>query len=564
MKDSSPSTKKRKANDGRATVSHHDGGGGGGLFSSWLSYFSGRSGDGTSPTAQSTCGGENLTQKLDAMMQMMSRMEEKLTTVSSLERRCENLEAECSSLKTMLGSLKDHVDSKFDKQNEYNNMLVRNQSWKYSPPVRSFEHWEADGYDGDTAEYLAEGSEGLKRMSEKMRRGGFPSEYSDGRKGIDLHWAEEDPILDHDATLGIRLHWIEFAKALEQFTPAFGVLPDGSETYFTLENIQLAGDVPVLLKNALMNKPFQQLKFVNKADARHNEGMTINSIMDIVESNKHLRDLSIGNNRIELGHMEKICSAVCHRSIVKLDLYNCFENGLGDDMIRSLLTSGGLAKLERLGIATNGLDSSTITALANFVATNPPLQELDIDDNVLGDNDAQALANALRSNTTLRILGLHSNAISAAGKELFHLVVHGDGNLNSIADSNHSCSVVGLKINCWNAYKFWKNGAWQLTPRCERSRNNRARKIYRLLSKRNKSMSTSNVQYFDGIDVKLLPFMLKAVQTYASVVPHAHDRHRSGYYRVKPLSIVYEVMRKWDKVFPLYTDGGDNDNGSIE
>ena len=69
---------------------------------------------------------------------------------------------------------------------------------------------------------------------------------------------------------------------------------------------------------------------------------------------------------------------------------------------------------------------------------------------------------------------------------------------------------------------------------------------------RNKSISTSNVKYFDGIDVKILPFMLKAVQRYAIEI-HAYGS-------VKALSIVYEVMRKWDKVFPLYTDGGNNDS----
>jgi hypothetical protein len=67
------------------------------------------------------------------------------------------------------------------------------------------------------------------------------------------------------------------------------------------------------------------------------------------------------------------------------------------------------------------------------------------------------------------------------------------------------------------------------------------------------------VQYFDSIGVKILPTMLKAVQSYASVV-YPDDRYSSGYCRVEPLSIVYEVMRKWDKVFPLYTDGGNNDS----
>ena len=203
-------------------------------------------------------------------------------------------------------------------------------------------------------------------------------------------------------------------------------------------------------------------------------------------------------------------------------------------------------KLEKLCLTANGITSSSIALLACFLATNAMLKYLDLDGNGLNDNDALVLANALRSNASLGYLRLYDNDISDAGDEAFDLVLHGDGNLNSIADSNHSCRVV-LKIDCWNVYE--KPGSF-----------NRARKIYNLLSKRNKSTSTSNVQYFDGIDVNLLPFMLKAVQRYASVVYHPFDRYRPGYCRVEPLSIVYEVMRKWDKVFPLYTDGGDNDS----
>ena len=75
-------------------------------------------------------------------------------------------------------------------------------------------------------------------------------------------------------------------------------------------------------------------------------------------------------------------------------------------------------------------------------------------------------------------------------------------------------------------------------------------------------MSTSNVQDFSHIDVKLLPSILEAVQRYGSVV-HSDGRYSPTGDPIEALSIVYEVMRKWDKVFPLYTDGGD-DNGNIE
>jgi hypothetical protein len=290
-----------------------------------------------------------------------------------------------------------------------------------------------------------------------------------------------------------------------------------------------------------MNKPFQELSFVNKAGVGGHGGMTINIIMDIMESNKHLRKLTIGNNRIQLDHIAKICSAVRRGSIVELNLCNCFENGLGDDMITSLLTSGGLAKLKRLSFGSARLTSSSITLLANFLATNPMLIRLDLSNNELRGDCVGLLANALRSNRSLRILDLSGNTISDAGKESLRRVLHDHRSLNSIADSNHSCVVVGARFHSWNMSGFWKNGAWQQA----RVSFNRARKIYNLLSKRNKSMPTSNVQYFDEIDVKILPFMLKAVQRYAIAI-HPYDS-------VKALSIVYEVMRKWDKVFPLYT-----------
>jgi len=132
--------------------------------------------------------------------------------------------------------------------------------------------------------------------------------------------------------------------------------------------------------------------------------------------------------------------------------------------------------------------------------------------------------------------------------------VHGDGNLNSIADSNHSCRVEGVVgVGCWNVYRCLEDEdkTWYEAPGSFSF--NRARKIYRLLSASNRSMSTSNVQHFDDIDVKLLPSILEAVQRYASVV-HSDDRYTPDFREVEPLSIVYEVMRKWDKVFPLYTD----------
>ena len=63
----------------------------------------------------------------------------------------------------------------------------------------------------------------------------------------------------------------------------------------------------------------------------------------------------------------------------------------------------------------------------------------------------------------------------------------------------------------------------------------------------------SNVQHFDDIDVEVLPNMVEAVQKYANMLDRSVDRYGGN---VKSLSIVYEVMRKWDKAFPLYKSLG--------
>lgn len=58
--------------------------------------------------------------------------------------------------------------------------------------------------------------------------------------------------------------------------------------------------------------------------------------------------------------------------------------------------------------------------------------------------------------------------------------------------------------------------------------------------------------------------MIEAVQTYASLVVQSEAEGFDpigGIDHVNSLSIVYEVMRKWEKVFPLYNiEGGNTDD----
>eukprot|EP00985_Skeletonema_marinoi_P001470 scaffold581_cov127-Skeletonema_marinoi.AAC.21 len=157
-------TKKRKASDGRATTdgTHHDVNTGN-TNDGGFPHISGQRNDDTSSGPPSN--EQFIHQSLSQMNKIMMRVEEKLATVSNLESRCEQLEAKCSSLENMLAttsqSTKEHIDRKFDslylhleqkcnsienrlgtkvdtvhdkverslKFHEYNEMLVKNQSW---------------------------------------------------------------------------------------------------------------------------------------------------------------------------------------------------------------------------------------------------------------------------------------------------------------------------------------------------------------------------------------------------------------------------------------------------
>jgi hypothetical protein len=545
MSSSSP-TKKRKANDGRATASddtNHDhlrinGGGGSGTLSSWLGYyFSGRRGKSAPPPA--SCN-ENLSQKMDRMEQIMLRMEEK----------CNRLEAKCNSLEN---SLKEHVDSKIGeaidsldakidqkfKQHAYNDMIQKNQSWEYSAPVHSVDYYLGLLDTLDDAEYVSEASEILREATEKMRRGEFPDDSIQELPQYRGFSLEIGSGYDDDVNNYLLPHWREFAAALKLFTPALDVLSEDNVSYFNMYHVELNNDAMLLLRDALLNKPFRSLSIVNNPDGETVVGgMSLDAIMDIMDSNKSLRSLDIEN--IHIGDcIHKICSSARNYPFLELSLNNCFRGVLGDEMLTSLLRWTSIPrwshlKLEKLSLCHNGITSRGIRLLSDFLATNPPLKKLELEGNLMTNHDATLFANALRSNTSLRRLDLSDNrGITDEGGEAFRLVVNDDSTLNSVADSNHSCSVYLSVNNSWNLNLY--DSGNELAKDLEK---NRALKIYILLSSRNRSMS--NVQHFGGMDIKMLPNMIEAVQRYAELAS------------VKELSIVYEVMRKWEEVFPLY------------
>ncbi len=582
---SSSPTKKRKANDGRVTtdcahdVNKRNTNDGGSFFSSWFGYFSGRDGSssGLRPPAN-----ENNTTQLNRMEEMMIRMEEKLSTVSSLESRCEQLEKKCSTLETMLEltskATKGHIDKRyFDldqkvdrncdlladrlakvdsahqqeadralKRHEFNEMMLKNQSWEYSAPALSMDDLLNDGYTHDHAEFLVDAARELRDCTTKMRRGEFPHNRSE----LHVEMIDSFPQFNFRVINELLPHWKEFAAALEQFTPAINLLPDNCESYFSYYFVQMNLSAKNLVKRALMGKPFRNLGFVNNTNGDGTRGgLSVDIILEIVENNKHLRKLEIANNQIGRQHIERLCSAVRNHPLVHLGLCDSFVAGDGDEMLASLLRIDEL-KLEKLDMSSNSITAVGITLLADFLATNPRLKDLDLSKNNLNDSDAALIANALRSNTRLRNLDLKLNNINDAGEEVLRRLLWDNSSLNAVADLNHTCSIdVGWSAPDYDEiFDDWNSH--------EKKQVNRGRKIYNILSSRNKTMS--NAQHFGNIEVKILPNMLAAVHKYYDASTEydlTNDMYKHDP-KVEPLSIAYEIMRKWDKVFPLYKSLG--------
>ncbi len=404
-------------------------------------------------------------------------------------------------------------------------------------------------YSTNEADYMFQMIEILKEKTEALRRGDFPdfeSVYTnDADKGIRLVTNIDEALPPFDEVADpLYPHWEEFAAALEHFKPVFDRLPNDCKSFISFTNVQLIRHNTQRINEALRSTPFTRFHF--QQNCQLHGGMS--TLAALMENNTHLQQLEL--HRIQDMDRNDIAelSSVIHRhpSLVDIEFDECFSDGLGDDMLRLLLRAGGDLKLERLSMPRNHLRGFNVwTLLADFLATNPRLTCLQFDENYLDDNDVALIANALRSNTTLKYLGIGRNNGTNDGVEQFFTVLYDKNSLNSTADSNHSCSIDADSIMIENGVSLWNSDSREV---------NRAQKIYSLLSIRNKTMS--NAQHFGDMDINLLPRLLEVVQKYSRLMEEEEEDEE--YVQVKALSIVYEIMRRWDKVSPLYKSLGDH------
>ena len=227
---------------------------------------------------------------------------------------------------------------------------------------------------------------------------------------------------------------------------------------------------------------------------------------------------------------------ISHPSIDVIGLENCFGDNVNACGILFSLLLASNKEFSHIDLDSNNIRTGGGTEIPDYLATNPPLKELRLARNHLDDNDAILIGRAMKRNTNLRDLRLNQNDITDVGRDALRNAMFDSTSLNTVADSNHSCSIKGLDFG-----DIFNN-------QYEESKSNRATKIYSLISSRNRE--GTNVQHlnaeFEDESLKLVPKVLEAVNVYDEGGDEGD---------VLPLSIMYEVLRSW-KMPTLYENNG--------
>ena len=448
-------------------------------------------------------------------MASMDRMEGK---IASLEGKIDRMEGEMKDIRVEMGRGFDNVKNRFvdveDKQN-YHEVMLESQKWEYPAPFPNVP-------DNSAEKHLLDQ---IKEQTCDMRYGKWNAiaVEIDGQN------------LDYD--VAFLPHWKEFAGALEEYQYALKCLPKGKDTAFQLNAVQLPKTVLDLLSDALKSTHFKSIYLCDNRFGRDG----IKFALNYFQNNHKLEEFRLRHNPID--HEDDIDQLIdiikVHPSINTLELDHCFDDEIDGHKILCSIMTAGANKLKSIDLCSN-----EILTGANFLATNPILEQLVLCDNLLDDTDANAIATALKRNTNLRCLDITNNDdITNPGWDALRKAEFDPTSLNSAAESNHTCFIAGASEYNGDDPDTWD----EMTPFVPAAV--RQKKIYSVLSSRNRECS--NVQSMDDVPVEFLPDMLVSIQQYSEY--HIGDKappKRND--DAKALSVMYEILRFWNEAFSVY------------
>jgi len=484
-----------------------------------------------------------------AMKELLDHSRSQTMSMASMQHEMNDMKEEVKQMRSEMKNLSEKSDmlenansrwfGEVDSRLKYHEVMLKNQKWEYSAPPPSSRYWRSVGHTEHDESYAGlEATDFLDQIKTNtcnMRYGKWP----EGRHIISM-----SADVAYDAAF--LPHWKEFADALMEHHHIIKWVAEknayGSSLY--LADVELPREVTNLLSSALCLTHFQTLILKNNDFGRNGIEFALNCI----EDNPILKKFVLGHNQIDEGEdFDRLCEIVKHhQSIETVHLVACKGDELnGFDMLHSIIIAGS-NKLKDIDLSENDISTGGSTLISYFLGTNPILHTLALRGNELNDNDAKSIASALKRNTKLTCLDLNENPmITRVGWEALHKIEFDDTSLNSAADSNHTCDIVypeELQLRNINQknYDDWKAV--------------RSQKIFNVLSSRNKNCS--NVQHLGDVPLEIMPEMLNSIQKYSEyhftscVEEWAPTQDTDN--DVRALSVLYEIMRKWDKALSVY------------
>jgi len=513
--------------------------------------------------ADGTDGTESTHDVYKELMAMKSTMNELLDhtraqteNMKSMMTLMSSIQEEMKSMRRDMNSMRQDIDMGFneaydatqglhDKLN-YHEALLEDQKWKYSAPRPSEEYWdnlEHDPEDNLFQESMAEDFlSDIQKCTEHMRYGTNNGDIC--IIGGPRHHEEFLP------------HWKELTDALYRYQYYLQCSVEYEKhSLFELSGVQLSDEVIDLLSSALEVSHFNE--FTLKSNRFGQKGITFS--LNYLENNESLSHFYLEDNPIMcIENVRRLCQIIkLHPSIECLELPNIVNEEVNGYEMLQLIMTAGKNKLDKLDLSANRISTGGDTFVSDFFVNNSVLKHLSLSENGLDDNDAKAFAAALKHNTTLRTLDLSHSRITGAPLNRFNRIsedgwaalgkaIFDDTSLNSAADSNHSCCIYQERDGL---DRFEINGK-AYGEDLPDPKNVRQKKIYTMLSSRNKECS--NVDHFDNdLPVELLPDMLTSIQRYSNY-HEAEDGPPKSQDDVIPLSIMYEVLQKWDSSLAVF------------
>jgi hypothetical protein len=247
-------------------------------------------------------------------------------------------------------------------------------------------------------------------------------------------------------------------------------------------------------------------------------GEGIMYLSKLVEASLMLKEFYLRFNRID--NMELACclsrSLKSHAFINLLCLSHC-DLGGNLEILSVILQSD----VRNMHLSSNNIDSLGAVTLAEYLESDPPIEELCLAYNRLNDDDVILISLALRRNTHLRRIDLHVNNFTSIGIKALLTCVFESSSLLAISESNHTLGRMHLFYSHNVRLHFCIDKLLKL---------NRIDKIMLALQDKD-----SLLQYLANVPVELIPEVL------------AFPRGRIvNVYKHKYLNIVYSTMRWWN------------------